>query len=76
MSAELTAEGIKSLVKEAMREYDREKLGDKTYTVNQVRKRLGIAHETLTKRIRAGMIIPLADGRIAESEINRYLKNS
>jgi hypothetical protein len=73
--AEITPEGIKILVKEAMREYDLEKLGDRTFTVNQVRKRLGCAHETIVKRIRSGLIKTCADGRISEAEINRYLQN-
>ena len=71
---ELTSDKIKSIVKEAMMEFEKEKLKGKTYTVNQVRKRLGVAHETLTKRIKQGIIKTTADGRITELEIERYLK--
>ena len=71
----LTPDGIKTIVKEALEEHEREKRNDRTYTVNQVRKRLGVAHETLTKRIRLGMLKTTADGRISENEIERYLKN-
>ena len=73
---ELTEEKIKMLVKEAIKEVEAEKRKDNTYTVNQVRKRLGISHETLTKRIKAGLLKTTADGRLSEASINEYLKNT
>ena len=72
---ELTADNFKTLMIEALVEYERSKSQNRTYTRNQVRKRLGMAFETLDKRIKAGLINTTGDGRIAESEINRYLQN-
>ncbi len=73
---ELSEEKIKMLLKEALLEHEREKNSNRTYTVNQVRKRLGISHETLTKRIKAGLLKTTADGRLSEAAINEYLKNT
>lgn len=75
MENQLTPDGIKTIVKEALQEHEREKRKEKTYTVNQVRKRLGIAHETLTKRIKQGLIRVTSDGRISENEVECYLLN-
>jgi len=72
---ELTEEKLKMLVKEAIKELEAEKSKDNTYTVNQVRKRLGVSHETLTKRIKAGLLKTTADGRLSEAAINEYLRN-
>jgi excisionase family DNA binding protein len=47
---------------------------DKTYTVNQIAKRLGVSHATITKRIREGLIQTTTDGRIAEEEVENYLR--
>ena len=72
----LTPATIKAIFKEAIAEYENEKLQNKTYSINAVRKRLGCAHETLSKRVRDGTIKTTKDGRITEIEINRYLSNS
>ena len=73
---ELSEEKIKMLVKEALLEHEREKNSNRTYTVNQVRKRLGVSHETLTKRIKSGLLKTTADGRLTEASINEYLRKT
>ena len=47
----------------------------KLYTVNAIAKKLGISHSTVKSIIRNGLLKTTADGRIAESELNNYLKN-
>jgi excisionase family DNA binding protein len=67
---------IKEILKEAMSELEKEreaKTPDKLYTVNQVAKRLGRAHETISKLVKKGMIKTTKDGLIPESAINEYL---
>ena len=65
---------IKAVVVSALEEFFKKLNRDKTYTVNQIAKRLGVSHATITKRIREGVIRTTSDGRIAEEEIENYLR--
>jgi len=70
---------LKSLIKSALTEYDQEKNKDKgetLYTINQVAKRLGKAHATIKKIVKAGYIKSTKDGLISEAAINEYLQRS
>ncbi|MBC8489301.1 MAG: helix-turn-helix domain-containing protein [Bacteroidetes bacterium] len=69
-------ENIKEILKAAMIEIEKEKEDnrpDKLYTINQVAKRLGRAHETISKLVKRGVIRSTKDGLITESAINDYL---
>ena len=67
---------IKEILKSAIYEIENEReslLPDKLFTINQVAKRLGRAHETIKKLVKAGIIKSTKDGLITESAINEYL---
>jgi excisionase family DNA binding protein len=65
---------IKEVVVSALEEFFKKLNRDKTFTVNQIAKRLGVSHATITKRIREGLIVTTIDGRISEDEIEKYLR--
>lgn len=67
---------IKEILKEAIYEIEKEKAvntPDKLYTINQVAKRLGRAHDTINKLAKSGVIRTTKDGLITESAISEYL---
>lgn len=67
---------IKEIIKTAIFEIEKEKEAlrpDKLYTINQVAKRLGRAHDTINKLVKNGVIRSTKDGLITESAINDYL---
>jgi len=67
---------IKEIIKTAISEIEKEKEAlrpDKLYTINQVAKRLGRAHDTINKLVKNGVIRSTKDGLITESAINDYL---
>ncbi len=67
---------LKKILKSAISEYEKEKelkQPDKLYTINQVAKRLGRAHETINKLVKKGVISTTKDGLITESAVNDYL---
>ena len=45
----------------------------KSFSINQVAKRLGRAHATIKKYINHGLLMTTKDGRIPESEIEKLL---
>lgn len=63
----------KQLIIEAFEEYERRKSGDKLYTINEIRIRLGMSHATISKKVKAGIIESTTDGLISEKAINTYL---
>lgn len=71
---------LKNALKAAIIEVELEKAKitecDKLYTVNQVRKRLGKAHNTIKKLIEVGLLKTTKDGLISEASINEYLQKS
>lgn len=69
-------EDIVDILKTAMTEIEKEKNGDmpdKLYTINQIAKRLGRAHETINKLVKRGMLRTTKDGLITESAFREYL---
>lgn len=67
---------IKEIIKTAISEIEKENEAlrpDKLYTINQVAKRLGRAHDTINKLVKNGVIRSTKDGLITESAINDYL---
>jgi hypothetical protein len=71
---------LKAIMAELMKESEKEKAeadsSDKLYTVNQVRKRLGKAHATVSKLISKGMIKTTKDGLISEAALREYLQKN
>lgn len=70
---------LKKLIKDVLLEVEIEKekasTAQKLYTRNQIAKRLGKAHPTITKLIAAGYIETTANGLITEEAIEKFLKN-
>ena len=67
---------IKEILKTAINEIEKERENrrpDKLYTINQVAKRLGRAHDTINKLVKRGVIRTTKDRLITESAINEYL---
>jgi predicted RNA-binding protein with RPS1 domain len=72
-------ETIDLSIKKALYEYDKQKKRnepEKTFTINQVSKKLGMSFSTVKKRIDEGIIKTAKDGRIPESSINEYLQRT
>ncbi|MDY0103221.1 MAG: helix-turn-helix domain-containing protein [Lentimicrobium sp.] len=72
-------ENLKLAVKTAFQEMEAEKvkvqLTDRTYTINEVAKRLHMAHATVKKLAMNGIIKSTKSGRITEQAINDYLND-
>ena len=68
---------LKKIVKTAILEVEEERkvklANEKLYTINEVAKRLGKAHNTIKKLVHAGYIKTTASGLITEASINDYL---
>lgn len=47
--------------------------GTKVYTINRVAKQLGLAHATVTKYVKSGLIKSTKSGLITEEAINDFL---
>ena len=57
------------------REKQRAKIAEmKSFSINQVAKKLGRAHATIKKYIDQGLLITTKDGRIPEPEIEKLLR--
>ncbi len=71
---------LKKIVKSALKEIEAEKeariANQKLYSINEVAKRLGKAHLTIKKLVKAGYIKTTASGLISENAINDYLSNT
>jgi hypothetical protein len=67
---------IKTAYKELQAENENDKEADKLYTVNQVRKRLGKAHATVSKLISNGMIKTTKNGLVSEASLREYLQKN
>lgn len=77
---EITPDGLKSLVKQALNEHDKEKLNSQTstkiYSFNQVKNILGCSHTTVKKLVKEGVLKTTADQRrIPAWAINEYLNS-
>lgn len=70
---------LKNAVKTAIREMNEEAANannDRLYTINQVRKRLGKAHATVSKLISKGFIKTTKNGLISEAALNEFLQKA
>jgi len=70
-------ETMKNAVKLALQEFHSEKASegpDKLYTINQVRKKLGMSWSTINKLVENGKIIATDTKRIPESAIREFLR--
>lgn len=67
---------VKLAIVELNEEQRKDREGEKLYTVNQVRKRLGKAHNTIKKLIKLGYLRTTKDGLITEASINEYLQKN
>ncbi len=53
---------------------DQKKANLKSLTIYQVAKRLGRAHSTVKKYVETGLLKSTLDGRIPETELERFLE--
>ncbi|HAF30553.1 MAG TPA: hypothetical protein DCG75_16035 [Bacteroidales bacterium] len=78
LTEEELKDAVSSSIKLALYEFEKnrkEKEPEKTYTINQVAKKLGMSFSTAKKRIEEGYIKAAKDGRIPQSSITNYLRN-
>jgi len=67
--------------KAVQRQFDRwekeekQRHGEKCYTINAIAKRLGKNHSTIKKMVKSGLIKSTKSGLITEQAINEYLQN-
>ncbi len=67
---------IESSVKKALLDHDQSKAKQehpKLYTINQVAHRLHMAHASITKLVKSGVIKTTKTGRISEEALNEFL---
>lgn len=65
---------VKMAILEIEAEKEKKKEFEKLYSINEVRLRLGKAHSTIKKLVKAGYIKTTKDGLISEAAINEYLQ--
>ena len=73
-----TKEELHQEIKSVFLEIEKEKkasLPPKVYSINQVAKRLGLAHATVKKLVMNEVIKTTKSGLITENEVNNYLYN-
>jgi len=71
-----TKEELKQELRSVLLEFEKEKLAKeppKVYSINQVAKKLGLAHATVKKLVLNQVIKTTKSGLITEREINNYL---
>lgn len=66
---------VKAAIQELEAEREKTRLSDRTYTINEVAKRLKMAHATVKKYAKNGVIKTTKTGRITEQAINDYLND-
>lgn len=67
---------FQNAVVEGLTLYEKEKArgnSEKLFSINQVSKRLGMAHATIRKLVNSGIIKATRDNKISEKSINEYL---
>jgi hypothetical protein len=76
----VTAEDLnkhsKSIIQEALTEFEKKKQGNKLFYIAQVAKLLGKSHNTIKKLCERGLIKTTASGMITQAAIDEYLLNS
>ena len=70
-------EELKAIIKECLSEHEAETMDKvseiKSFSINQVAKKLGRHHSTIKKLVKTGQMNATSDHRITSAEINRYL---
>lgn len=74
-------EELENLIMRCLYRYEKEKtstaLNEKSYTINQVAKRLGRSHATIKRLVEDGILKTTSDQRrIMATSINDYLMNN
>jgi len=64
---------MKQAVKEGIKLYETEKNSKQLYTINEVCKKLGKAHKTVTQMVQKGILKTTADNRIPHQQLENYL---
>jgi hypothetical protein len=68
---------LKEIIKEALSEHAAKSADKdaevKSYSINQVAKKLGRHHTTIQKLIKTGQLKSTSDKRITMAELNKYL---
>lgn len=70
---------FKDIIRNSLKEHELQKAKGDTVTlfsVNQVAKRLGMAHATIKRLIASGIIKATKDNKITEQAINEYLQTA
>lgn len=78
------ANEVKAIIIEALSEMEskkeerekQKKEQETLFTINQVARRLGRAHNTIKKLVAEGVLKTTSDGLISEKSINDYLRNA
>jgi hypothetical protein len=70
---------IKEIIIAGLREFEAERASksdsQKTYSINQARKRLNLSHSTLTKYIKQGRLRVVAGNRVTVAAMNDFLSS-
>lgn len=74
----LTEENVKKIIKAALYEVEQEKMTENEentlLTINQVAKKLKMAHTTVKKLVEQGLIKATKNNRISIQSLNEYLQ--
>lgn len=75
----IDGESLQSVILDSLALYERQQIEkqaeNKLLTINQVAKRLGRSHATISKHVREGLIKATVDNKISLKALNEYLKN-
>jgi len=55
---------------------EKQRRGEKCYTINAIAKRLGKNHSTIKRMVKSGLIKSTKSGLITEQYINEYLRKT
>ena len=75
MSVEKFKEEMKATVQAELENHLNKNQESPLFTINQVAKRLGMAHSTIKKLVHSGAIKSTRNGRITEESITDFLEN-
>lgn len=66
----------KTLIQEALSEFEKKKQGKKLFYIAQVAKLLGKSHNTIKRLCEKGLIKTTASGMITQAALDEYLTNN
>ncbi len=76
MGQNIATEILKETIKDALREYDKERIHPNTvYYINQVAKQMNTTYRKIKSLIEKGLLKTTKDGRITQRAIDEYLEN-